>query len=245
MSLRISYATVSENGDMTINEDAFGVVSNGKGCLFVLCDGLGGHGMGDVASQMTVEIFKNSFAVENECTTDVLKKGFETAYKALLEAQSAGDAHTKMKTTAVVLAIDGKTAYIGHVGDSRLYAFENGNIVSRTRDHSIPQILALSGEISENDIRHHPQRNMLIRVLGTEWDTPKYEISSPIPIVSNNAFLLCSDGFWELIEDYEMSEALQSSATVSEWLTKMTNIVRNNGSEKSMDNYTAIAVWLK
>lgn len=69
----------------------------------------------------------------------------------------------------------------GHVGDSRLYYFKNGKIVKRTLDHSVPQMLVARGEIDEKEIRHHPDRNRLVRVMGMEWDEPKYQVSEPMP----------------------------------------------------------------
>ena len=94
----------------------------------------------------------------------------------------------------------------GHVGDSRLYYFKNGRIVKRTLDHSVPQMLVAAGEIDEKEIRHHPDRNRLVRVMGMEWDEPKYQVSEPMPEEPGQAFLLCSDGFWENIEEEQIIE---------------------------------------
>lgn len=242
--MRINYTYYTDNGGRKINEDSFGVKECGNDKLFVLCDGLGGHGMGDVASRITVDLFKNVFVSDGKASSEVIKKGFEASYHALLSEQDKLGVRSKMKTTAVALAINETDAFIGHIGDSRLYVFTKKGAVTRTRDHSIPQMLVLTGEISDSEIRNHPQRNMLLRVLGMPWDSPKYEISAPVPLSECKAFLLCSDGFWELIDENTMIELLNNSADVSEWLNKMISVVKANGQNCSMDNNTAIAVWI-
>ena len=81
--------------------------------------------------------------------------------------------------------------------------------MGRTIDHSIPQMLALAGEIKEKEIRRHPDRNKLLRVVGTDWENPQYEISEDVEKTGGEAFLLCSDGFWENITEKEMVKCLK------------------------------------
>ena len=104
-------------------------------------------------------------------------------------------------------------------------------------------MLVLSKEIKESQIRNHPDRNILLRVLGIEWDDPMYELLVPISLKKCQAFLLCSDGFWELIEEKEMCELLKKSSSVEEWLFSMVEVVKKNGVGRNMDNYSAIAIW--
>ena len=114
----------------------------------------------------------------------------------------------------------------------------------RTLDHSIPQMLVMSGEITESEIRNHPDRNILLRVMGAEWDGPAYELLKPVPLRKCQAMLLCSDGFWELIDEACMCDCLKKSNSVEEWMAYMSEIVKINGKDKDMDNYTAVAVWV-
>jgi serine/threonine protein phosphatase PrpC len=149
-----------------------------------------------------------------------------------------------MKTTAVALAVvNGKCAW-GHIGDSRLYMLRKNRIKARTLDHSVPQMLVLSGEISEKKIRKHPDRNKLLRVIGVEWDSPQFEVADETDLASCRAFLLCSDGFWEFIGEKHIQAFLKKSNDANEWLRYMTDEVEINGSGCEMDNYTAIAVVL-
>ena len=238
----LAYSFITDKGDRNENEDSVGVFENGANRCFVVCDGLGGHGMGDIASKTVVNEFERQFLAAFEMS-EFLPIAFDSAQNVLLETQAEYKAKSKMKTTCVALATDDKNAYIGHVGDSRLYVFQKNKVKYRTLDHSIPQMLALSKDIKESEIRNHPERNYVLRVMGIEWDKPMYELMPVEKLRKCQAFLLCSDGFWELIVEENMCRLLKESATPREWLEKMAEIVKRNGADRNMDNYSAIAVW--
>lgn len=235
------FSYITNKGSRNINEDSVGCFSNGANRCFVVCDGLGGHGMGDVASQIVVDVFESQFK-QTSNMADFMPNAFEAAQSILLSEQAERNAKMKMKTTCVALATDEKNAYIGHVGDSRLYVFNKNKVKYRTLDHSIPQMLVLSKEIKESEIRNHPERNYVLRVMGIDWEDPMYEISPSIKLKKCQAFLLCTDGFWELILEEDMCRLLAESDSSEEWLEKMAEIVKKNGEGKNMDNYSAIAV---
>ena len=173
----------------------------------ILADGLGGHGMGEVASRLVCDEAARMFRERSGGTVEeYLRTAFETAQASLMAAQEERGAQDKMKTTMVVLATDESTVQWGHIGDSRLYYFKNNRLVSRTLDHSVPQMLV-------------------------------------IPFDENQAFLLCSDGFWEYIEEAEMAAFLARSATPRQWLERMEQEVQKNGIGKNMDNYSAVGLF--
>ena len=238
----IQYALFTNPGSREINEDAIGAAEQNGNYCFVLCDGLGGHGMGDIASNLVKDVFVEKFRYSGK-TEDFIGHTFLDAQQFLLEEQKRLHAEQKMKTTGVVLVTDSKSAYIGHVGDSRVYVFKHNKVKCRTLDHSIPQMLVLTGEIKESEIRNHPERNLVLKVLGIEWEDPQYELMNPVPLNKCQAFLLCSDGFWELIDEKQMGETLKCSHSVDEWLETMVKIVKENGAGRNMDNFSAIAVW--
>lgn len=240
----MKYSVISKTGDRDINEDSFSCVQNEWGSLFVVADGLGGHGYGEVASSIAVSEMSKAFReAEEGALNAVLDSAILRAQEVLLSEQNRMGTCSEMKTTVVALCCGKDRLCWGHVGDSRLYAFRRNKVKTRTLDHSIPQMLVLSGDIPERKIRKHPQRNMLLRVLGIEWDRPKHEISEEQYSSEFQAFLLCSDGFWELITEWEMCWLLWQSSSVEDWLKKMTAVVEKNGRNKDMDNYTAIAVF--
>ena len=238
----LRYATITNNGSREVNEDSLGAYEKDGNYGFIVCDGLGGHGMGDLASQCVRDTFEDQFGKTDDMV-NFLGQVFITAQQILLEEQEKKRAGNKMKTTAVAMVTDDRNAYIGHVGDSRLYVFAKNKVKVRTIDHSIPQMLVLSKQIKEKEIRHHKDRNILLRVMGVEWEEPMYELMAPMDLRKCQAFLLCTDGFWELIEEEEMCALLKKATTPEEWLLEMENVVKANGLGKSMDNYSAIAVW--
>ena len=269
MHKTLTFSMVSNTGGRPVNEDAIGAFQGENTAGFILCDGLGGHGMGDKASELVKEVFLDclkkiqkpgSFsAADLQATTfyekttsenmdlpaisSLLPTSFTLAQEALLAEQKRLNAESKMKTTAVAFVTDGKMVYIGHVGDSRLYIFRRNKVKFRTLDHSVPQMLVKSCEIKESEIRNHPDRNRLLRALGLETDRQLYELQEPYPLRKCQAFLLCSDGFWELIEEEKMCSFLKKAESADEWLRLMNEEVQKNGAGKNMDNNSAIAVW--
>lgn len=123
------------------------------------------------------------------------------------------------------------------------YIFGENNIRYKTVDHSVPQILALAGKISEDEIRNHPDRNILLKALGIKWEKPMFDVSPIMPISEFKAALVCSDGFWEYITENEMLDSLKDSTDSGEWLNKMLLITECAAINEKRDNYSAIAIW--
>jgi len=224
---------------MERNEDSILELElDGRYC-FVVADGLGGHGYGEDASKLLVEVFEREFkdATDN---CGFLARAFDRAQEEILSLQDKMGATNQMKTTAVALSImDGKCAW-AHVGDSRLHHFRRGVLAGRTIDHSVPQMLALSGEITEEEIRKHPDRSRLLRAVGDKWDAPRYEISKEIPLRKVSALLLCSDGFWEHLSGGSLCPP--PGAEAKAWLEKMQEEAEKTAIAEEMDNYSAIAI---
>ena len=237
------YASITKEGDRSINEDYIGNITLEGTHLFCLADGLGGHGKGEVASEIVVKESISAFKSNDK--SDTLAKCFMQAQENLLKKQIKENSRDEMKSTLTLLLLKAKSALWGHVGDSRIYLFRKSKLFTRTLDHSVPQMLVSTGEINEKDIRFHEDRNRLIRVMGMEWNTPKYALSEEIATQSGDAFLLCSDGFWELIDEKEMSKLLKKSKSPEGWLSAMEEVVLKNGRGKNMDNYSATAIFIK
>ena len=239
-SYEISYAVITSIGERKTNEDAYGILELPDKKYFLVCDGLGGHGDGEVASSFVVETMKQCLAEGLSVADSIMK-----SQNQLLEKQRQEHKESGMKTTLTCLEIKDEKAKFSYVGDSRIYWFEKNKYKLRTKDHSVPQMLVNSGAIKEKDIRHHEDRSRLLRVMGTQWNTPKYQIMDEFDIKTKSSFLLCTDGFWELIEEKEMGMCLKKSRSPKEWLSSMEQIIRQNGKGTNMDNYTAIAVFVR
>lgn len=241
----VTYATFTDKGTCEVNEDSVGVFEKDDKKCMILCDGLGGHGRGEVASSMVVDTFGKVF-LENEDSAEVFfEKAFGEAQDRLLAEQDRLYAKSQMKTTAVCLCLDGDKVDCAHVGDSRLYYFHKNRYKERTMDHSVPQMLVRTRNIKEKEIRNHPDRNRLLKVMGIEWEKKQYETDKWKDADKSTAYLLCSDGFWELIDEKMMCKLLKKSKSVEEWISAMAEVVKNNGQGKRMDNYSAIAVWCR
>ena len=129
-----------------------------------------------------------------------------------------------------------------HVGDSRLYYFRNGRLEKQTLDHSVSQIAVLMGEIPQEGIRFHADRNRVLRALGS--GNAKPDISPLMELKEDTAFLLCTDGFWEYVYEREMEETLKEAREPAVWLEKMRGILEKRIPEGN-DNFSAAAVFCK
>lgn len=238
----IQYKVFTDPGSRKINEDCPGVSESRQSYCFFVADGLGGHGKGEIAAQTAMKAVCGTFS-EQGYTDDFFKTAYYRAQELILAEQKTRHAFSEMKTTAVSLVLHDNKAYWAHIGDSRLYIFKHNKVKFRTIDHSVPQMLALSGDIKESEIRKHPDRNRLLRVLGVKGEQPKYELGKTIRLSGIQAFLLCTDGFWELIDEESMEKLLKSSNTPDEWIEKMRKVILENGKNTEMDNFTAIAVF--
>ena len=234
----------SQQGERKYNEDSICTKKLKNGWLYVLADGLGGHGHGEVASGTAIKSIMNRSKWET-IDDNFLTNAIEGAQEAVLEKQKEKTEYKKMSTTLVSLLISDTMAQWGHIGDSRLYMFRRNRILFQTLDHSVPQMLVRMGEITSKQIRKHPDRNQLLRIIGYPWNDKPYTLSEKVEIVKGDAFLLCSDGFWEYIDEKEMCTTLRKNRTPFSWLREMQTIVKKNGYNKNMDNYSAICIQIE
>ncbi len=239
----IKHSYITKNGGRTVNEDSGSIVRKDERYCFTVCDGLGGHGKGEVASSAAAKTFSAIFKKTELEPSAFFNLAYNKAQEIVHALQNKDGCGFSMKTTVVSLVIaDGKCTW-SHLGDSRLYLFKDNEVKVRTLDHSVPQMLANSNEIKEKEIRFHPDRNRLLRVLGSDEDAPRFTVSDSVDLSDCQAFLLCTDGFWELIDEKQMCSLLKKSYSPRLWLRKMEEIIIKNGKNKEMDNYTAIAVF--
>ena len=242
--MRTDSASLSMRGDRPVNEDSILCVRNGQDQLFVLCDGLGGHLCGDEASTLVCSEMRKQFLLDGIPDPErKLRHCIDRSQEALLEAQKRDSRHSGMRTTMCSVFISGSTVRAAYIGDSRIYHFRRGKLLRRTLDHSVPQMLVRMGELREEDIRGNENRNRLLRAMGMPWEIPQYDMWDSVhDAAAGDAFLLCSDGFWEWILEGNMEKILQKTENSSQWLSEMERVVRKAGKNQVMDNYSAIAV---
>lgn len=196
-------------GGRSCNEDSAGCrCHDGKG-IFVVADGLGGHQGGAEASSLVTGSLLNAWEEESgtlsssDCT-QWLEEQVQAANESLFNAQK--EKRNSMKSTLSALIVVDNLAAWCHVGDSRLYYVTGGRLGAVTRDHSVTYKKYLAGEIERNEINFDEDRSSLLRVVGdAERCIP--ELGAPAGggrISPGDAFLLCSDGFWEYLFDEEV-----------------------------------------
>ncbi len=233
-------AQVCQRGGRSYNEDCARFEVSGSVMVCAVADGLGGHGGGDIASRVVVDTLVDGFMQKPELQTKHIRQLFEKANQQVISKQTAS---LKMKSTVVALFCNQGSMIGGHMGDSRLYRFTGGRRTFQTEDHSVSQMAVISGEIPPEKIRFHEDRNKVLRALGNDL-TIKPDIweSEGRPGVFE-AFLLCTDGFWEHVLEDEMEIDLAKSNTPDEWIKYMVERLSKRVSGKN-DNFTALAVFV-
>jgi len=237
--MNIKTASLSNSGGRSINDDTVRIWEHDGNLFAFVGDGLGGYAGGQQASQTAAEALINASRRGSLLLEEQLGKAADAANQAVCRLQQTSQG--KMKTTIVFLTIEDGRAKWMHVGDSRLYHFRNGHLVTQTMDHSVSQVAVLMGEITPRQIRFHEDRNRVLRALG--GDNAKPDVSSTVMLTrGQEAFLLCTDGFWEYVYEEEMEQLLQKNREPEKWLTEMEKLIRERAPENN-DNYTAAAVF--
>mgnify|MGYP006436948859 CR=1 FL=1 len=180
-----------------------------RSCLVVLADGMGGHRGGALASSTAIETMAQLWKERGWQPADAaafLEEGARRADEAVIEAgRSKG---LEPRTTIVALVVIDGMAYWMHVGDSRLYCFRDGELLYRTRDHSLLEAMVKAGEIAPEDVATHPDQNVLLRSIGSAEEDTLSVTHNDLAVRQGDSFLLCSDGFWEVMSEAEMATAL-------------------------------------
>lgn len=235
---RITWAARTSKGGRPVNEDSWRAQSEPVGC-FVVADGLGGHGGGDIASAIVsdavLERMKRLTSASQENASELINAAASALRKELEKSLSG------MCSTLTVLLTDGERAAWAWVGDTRLYLFSGGKVVYRTADHTVAWKLAASGELDVNNIRFNEDRSMLLRALGSHNQTPETGEAECKP---GDVWLICSDGWWEPVLDTEMELLLGQCSSPSDWLDAMDVLVANRNTGES-DNRTALAIGIQ
>lgn len=228
----INYSEYSSIGGRRKNEDMVQITSYPESTIGLVADGLGGHGDGDVASRMATHIISQE--IYNGAVSRILmEKAIRCANESILRRHADG---SDMKTTIAAVWMDAERACAAHVGDTRIYQFRDQKIIYQSVDHSISQLAVLMGEISADQIRGHCDRNRLTRALGSRKDV--VIDMDMLDVMPGDAFLLCSDGFWEHVLEEEMISDLKLADNAEQWLAAMRARVESRRGPGA-DNHTA------
>lgn len=193
----------------SVNQDAFAHGTLNENISWaVVCDGMGGAAGGDFASRTAVEVMKNEIEqklcenADAETAQVILDEAIKAANKSVFDAAMNDLTLAGMGTTVVAAVVLGNELVLAHSGDSRAYILSEGEIRRATNDHSLVQEMVDSGEITEEEARIHPRRNVITRALGV-GDSIKIDFSTQ-RLEENEAILLCSDGLTNFLEDEDI-----------------------------------------
>lgn len=237
--MKLSAYCYTNRGGRDHNEDSVRCAAEGGRGVFVVADGLGGHGRGEVASALAADVLFQG-CLDAAPGPESLMELFQKANEAVMSGQSE-PGQEEMKTTAVVLSIDADRAVWGHLGDSRLYRFSGETLTQETKDHSVTFMKYLGGEISYLDICHDDDRSSLLRALGKLPCRPE---AGQGPLQPGDAFLLCSDGFWEYVYREEMLADLLKAETPEQWAQSM--LLRHiRRAPEGNDNFSLICIFVE
>jgi len=198
----IDIYSFTSQGGRDYNEDSVGFAYTAYGAVLAAADGLGGHKGGEIASQITVDALLSEPLDDNKNDKDWLRRRLESANRAILDSQAAQA--NKMKSTVVALKVNGTKATWAHLGDSRLYYIHNGEIAAVTEDHSVAFKKYRAGEITRSEIATDEDQSSLLRSLGVQGKLKPEIGETDEPLTAGDSFLLCSDGFWEYVQDQEI-----------------------------------------
>lgn len=226
-------------GGRALQEDSggFAIDASGDYGYAVVADGLGGHAAGEVASAVAVataaavwgrDAGKPQTIDPAAFVTEVVKLAHQRV--ATLNSETGSDA----KTTICCVFLSKGLATIGNVGDSRAYLIRGRKISRLSRDHSVPEMLLAQGEITEEQVRGHPDGNRLTQALGAD-EPPRPFLVNDVTVPGGGRLLLCTDGVWQSLAPQQMAALAGQSA-------EALALAASSASGPGGDNATAVVI---
>ncbi len=180
-----------------------------KGLLVLVADGMGGHAAGEVASAAAADVIARVYYESAAPPPDALRAAFLEANRVIHEGARQQEGLNGMGTTCTALVLRSGEAWAAHVGDSRLYRCRAGRIERLTEDHSVVSEMVREGLITEEEARHHDQRNVITRALGIHAEVEPTVREAPLALRAGDVFLLSSDGLYDLVEEDEIADIVR------------------------------------
>ena len=219
-----------------INEDRYLVPEEGDSIVLV-ADGMGGHKAGEVASETAAQTLR-ACAVKmhgREISIKTALKWVRQANQIIYRMANEKPECMGMGTTMTFLYFMDKHALLAHVGDSRCYRIRDGHIMQLTKDHSLVAEMVRIGEITPEQARNHPYRNIITRALGTD-DYVAVD-AQDIPVEENDVYLLCSDGLTDMLTDHQIADIMARTPDVKACAESLVKAALDHGGR---DNVTVI-----
>jgi serine/threonine protein phosphatase PrpC len=238
--MRFTIYQESRIGGRHSNQDRVAHCYSRDALCMVVADGMGGHLHGEIAAQIAVQYITEAFQREARSMLNdpllFLSRALTNAHHAILDYALDRALPEAPRTTCVTCVIQDNVAYWAHAGDSRLYLFRQGALLTRTRDHSRVQMLLEHGAINAAQAAVHPSRNRVFSCLGGNH-SPQIDYSHKTPLKSGDVFALCTDGAWSALPDATLLKALNDGnvmKAVPDLLTEAATIAGSGADNMSL-----------
>jgi len=225
------------------NEDYYGVGELPGGFVWaVICDGMGGAAGGDVASRSAVQLISGALAssfqehMSSRSIKNLLVTALDNANTRVYDLAEGNDALMGMGTTVVAAIVNGRKACIAHAGDSRAYLLSGGGSMQLTKDHSVVQAMVDNGQLTEDEARDHPRKNLLTRVLGVAETLEADYCEEELP--PGGVLLLCTDGLTNCVDSAQFPALLAQNGFAG----LADNLVQLANEQGGQDNITVVAI---
>lgn len=228
------------------NQDAFRIVELGKDALLaVVCDGMGGVKSGNVASRLASEVFseevKRSFSADltPDEAEQMLRAAAKLANISVFEQSQLSEDYAGMGTTLVAALTYPRATLVLNIGDSRAYLINADGVQCITRDHSVVEMMVQRGELTPEQAKTHPSKNLITRAVGTE-ETVFSDVFR-VETEPEDCILLCSDGLSNQMADQEILFEVVHGARRDDCCRRLLEIAKNRGAP---DNVTSVLIEL-
>ena len=243
--MRLSAARCSHRGQRVRNEDYLDFCGNESIGCFALADGAGGHRGGALAAEAVVKETLSTFLASPDVSRESARSILTSARAALQRARAANPDLSDMNTTLAVLLIDvrqGRACWT-QLGDTRIYLFRNGRARILTRDHSVLQALIDAGMKGGREVHDSLVRNTLYASVGSDPLPPQAVCDQLLEVRQGDIFLLCTDGFWDALDETTMESMLLEAPLPEQWVERMAELIEQQ-SRDGQDNFSAFTVWV-
>jgi len=207
--MKIEYAKVTALGDRQDNQDRAAVIVAEDAAIMLVFDGMGGHSDGAKAAEIGLNVIKDLFTSSSLPIFDpqgFLYMAMSRAHDEVVKIGVDLAVDFRPRATCAVCLIQETGSWWGHIGDSRIYQMREGQLMTRSRDHSHVEILIQEGAITEAEALDHPMRNFVECCIGGDAPVPDMSITRKQPLVPGDVLLACSDGLWSGMTDEEIAD---------------------------------------
>ena len=207
--MKIEYAKVSALGDREDNQDRAAIVVAEDAAIMLVFDGMGGHENGAQAAEVGLRIVQDEFMAADLPLFDpqgFLYMAMAHAHDEVVKIGAELAVDFRPRATCALCLIQENGCWWGHIGDSRIYHMREGQLLTRSRDHSHVEVLIQEGAITEEEALDHPMRNFVECCIGGDAPVPDMSITRKMPLEPGDVLLACTDGLWSGTSDEEMAD---------------------------------------